>query len=174
MASSTHPPRNPRRALPGASHSSSSAVCAARKRDCGERRNTVSGPEPPEGRVSLRVVGTFLPLFCRIQRLLMIQIIHRKASFVEGNGHTRRAGAVFPPDRAAVPSRWSAAGGTHPHERERLPSPPARGLSRRWRCGARRGGTLHGGGSAGLRGLAPARCCPRRPGGLLPLGTAGA
>ena len=33
MASSTHPPRNPRRALPGASHSSSSAVCAARKRE---------------------------------------------------------------------------------------------------------------------------------------------
>src|SRR5919197_6406850 len=61
MACITHPPRNPRGDLTCASHPNSSAVYSARKRDGRERRNTISGPEPPEGRVSLRVLGTFLP-----------------------------------------------------------------------------------------------------------------
>jgi hypothetical protein len=74
MACLMHAPRNPRGALPCASNASSSAVCAARERDGREQWDTVSGPEPPEGRVSLRVLGTFLPLFCRRQLLLMAQI----------------------------------------------------------------------------------------------------
>ncbi len=79
MAGIMHPPRNPRGALPCASHSSSSAVCSAREQDSRERRDTISGPEPPEGRVSLRVLGTFLPLFYRLQLLLMAQLPAERA-----------------------------------------------------------------------------------------------
>src|SRR4029450_6192081 len=89
MASITHLPRTPRGALPCASHSSSSAVCSARKRDGRERRDTVSGPELPEGRVSLRVVGTFLPLFCRILCLLMAHITADRSLSWRDMGHYR-------------------------------------------------------------------------------------
>src|SRR2546422_928390 len=74
MAGIMHSPLNPRGDLPCASHSSSSAVCSAMERDGRERRDTISGPEPPEGCVSLRILGTFRPLFCPRQLLLMAQI----------------------------------------------------------------------------------------------------
>src|SRR5262249_12415219 len=49
MACITHPPCNARGALPYASNPGSSAMFAARKRKGRERRDTVSGPEPPKG-----------------------------------------------------------------------------------------------------------------------------
>jgi hypothetical protein len=101
-------------------------------------------------------------------------IAHTPGLFCAVNwGRTVQAQAG--PRPGAVPAPWTSAGvDTSVRARERLPgAPSSRRRSRRCRCGARRGGTLHGCSSAGLCGLAHVRCCLRRPGRLLSLATMG-
>jgi hypothetical protein len=175
MAGIMHLPRNPRESLPCASNSSSSAVCAARERGGRERRYAVSGPEPPEGRVSLCVLGTFLPSLAAYNYFSWLKSPYERL-FRGGKWADPPCGRRLPHALTAVPSPLDCSvGRTHLCGRARLPgAPSSRGLSRRCGCGPRRGGTLPRGGSASLYGLSPARCCPRGVGGRLPLVTAGA
>jgi putative DNA-invertase from lambdoid prophage Rac len=86
------------------------AVFAEFERDL-IRERIQAGITAARKRGKLRVLSTFLPLFCRIQRLLMAQITRRKASFVHRNGPNldsiagvRRLQAQYPA-AAAAPGR---------------------------------------------------------------------
>jgi hypothetical protein len=122
--------------------------------------------------------AVFWPRFTPLSRVFvpsLAQNTPRKGSFVHRNGQRTVWGqaSLWPGNRAC--SLDSSVGWTHPCERARLPgAPSARGWPCRPGCGARCGGTLHGGGSAGLHDLAPVRSCPSNPGGPLLLATVGA
>src|SRR6266545_909748 len=89
------------------------------------------GPQDP-GILSSSVVGHGFPRMPGIFSLLYSKTLNERAlSCSELGGRTVQAHAGPRPGGRACPLD-SSVGGTHPHGRERLPSPPARGLSCRW------------------------------------------